>query len=395
MTGEANNVRRVIAVASGKGGVGKSMVSGLLAVALRREGHDVGLLDADITGPSIPKLFFAEPVWTLTEDSRILPARTRTGILTISTNYMLDKEELPVIWRGPLIGRMIQQFWTDVRWGTLDYLIVDLPPGTSDASMTVMQSLPLSGVVLVSSPQNLAGMVVCKAAIMAQGLDVPILGLVENMSYYLCPQTGVRHEIFGPSHAEALARKLSVPLLGQVPIEPALAEMCDTGRLEDYPAQEFSLIARQIAALAPLARAPKMPAGEPPAMTPPEPEPQDQPYFSERVMQLATHPENLGQMEKPDGRGTVEGWCGDTMRIDLRLEDGRISDARFITDGCAATLACGSMITQIARGKSLAEARTITPDGVIAALDGLPEDHRHCADLAVGTLRQAIADARS
>ncbi len=177
-----NNVHHVIAVMSGKGGVGKSLVSSLLAIALRSNGQRVGILDADITGPSIPKLFFPDGGRLGSSPLAILPAQSRTGIGVVSINLLLESEDQPVIWRGPLIGRAIQQFWGDVLWGTLDYLIVDLPPGTSDASLTVMQSLPLSGVVLVTSPQDLAGMVVRKAAQMVRMTETPILGLVENMS---------------------------------------------------------------------------------------------------------------------------------------------------------------------------------------------------------------------
>ena len=249
-----NHVRHIIAVMSGKGGVGKSLVSSLLAVALRRERHQIGLLDADITGPSIPKMFFPDGAQPGTTPMAILPAESRTGIRVMSINLLLPSEDQAVIWRGPLIGRAIQQFWGDVLWGRLDYLVVDLPPGTSDASLTVMQSLPLSGVVLVASPQDLAGMVVRKAAQMAQTMTVPILGLVENMSYFVCPDTGKRYDIFGPSHAEQMALALGVPFLGRLPIDPEISRLCDAGRIEDYPAKAFVPIAKRLAETAPMAR---------------------------------------------------------------------------------------------------------------------------------------------
>jgi len=249
-----NDIRRVIAVMSGKGGVGKSLVSGLLAVALRQEGHTVGVLDADITGPSIPRMFFAKSVRPESSPLAILPPESRTGIKVMSINLLLESDDQAVIWRGPLIGRAIQQFWGDVFWGTLDYLIVDLPPGTSDASLTVMQSLPSSGVVLVTSPQDLAGMVVRKAAQMAYQLKVPILGLVENMSYFVCPDTGKRHDIFGISHAEEMAARLGTPFLGRLPIDPEVARLCDAGRIEDYTTESFTPIAQRLAETAPLAR---------------------------------------------------------------------------------------------------------------------------------------------
>ncbi len=250
-----NDIKHVIAVMSGKGGVGKSLVTGLLAVALKREEQRVGILDADITGPSIPKMF------GLREAPRysplgIGPVRSSSGIAVMSINLLLPNEDQAVIWRGPLIGGAIKQFWGDVFWGALDYLLVDLPPGTADAPLTVMQSLPLSGVVLVTSPQDLAGMVVRKAAQMALLMQVPILGLVENMSYALCPDCGRHIEIFGPSHAEKMALQLGAPLLGRLSLDPRIAELCDQGRIEEYPAEEFASIAHRLAAAAPQARPP-------------------------------------------------------------------------------------------------------------------------------------------
>jgi ATP-binding protein involved in chromosome partitioning len=246
-----------LVILSGKGGVGKSVVSSLLAVALRSAGHRVGVLDADITGPSIPKMFFATGARLNTSPlGAILPAQTRTGIGVVSINLLLESEDQAVIWRGPLIGRAIQQFWGDVLWGTLDYLVVDLPPGTSDASLTVMQSLPLSGVVLVTSPQDLAGMVVRKAAQMAQVMVIPVIGLIENMSYFACPDTGKRYDLFGPSHAEAMAAQLAVPFLGRLPIDPEIARLCDAGRIEDYPITAFNPMAERIVAVASPARQP-------------------------------------------------------------------------------------------------------------------------------------------
>jgi Mrp family chromosome partitioning ATPase len=249
-----NDIRHVIAVMSGKGGVGKSLVSGLLAVALRREGHSVGILDADITGPSIPKMFFPNGARLGVTPMGPTPPESRTGIKVMSINLLLEQEDQAVIWRGPLVSGAIKQFWGDIFWGSLDYLVVDLPPGTSDASLTVMQSLPLSGVVLVSSPQSLAGMVVRKAARMAEQLQMPMLGLVENMSYFQCPDTGHRYEIFGPSHAEETAQQIGVPFLGHLPIDPEIAQLCDTGRVEDYGGEAFAPMARDLAARVPEAR---------------------------------------------------------------------------------------------------------------------------------------------
>ena len=240
-----NKIAHVMAVLSGKGGVGKSSVAALLAVTLRRRGERVGVLDADITGPSIPRMFGLHQPPQM-GPAGIFPAETRTGIEVMSINLLLPSEDEAVIWRGPLISSAIKQFWNEVFWGDLDYLIVDLPPGTSDASLTVMQSIPLSGVVLVTSPQDLAGMVVRKAARMAQHMGAPILGLVENMSYVVCPRCGEKIKVFGPSQAFHTALRLNAPLLGQLPLDPELARRCDAGEIEGYAAELFEPITEQV-----------------------------------------------------------------------------------------------------------------------------------------------------
>jgi Mrp family chromosome partitioning ATPase len=253
-----NHAKRVIAVMSGKGGVGKSLVASLLAVSLRKIGQRVGILDADITGPSIPKMFFNHrPALEYTARA-MLPLTSKTGIQVMSINFLLEQEDQPVVWRGPLVGRAIQQFWTDVLWGSLDTLVVDLPPGTSDAPLTVLQSLPMSGVVLVTSPQDLAGLVVRKAANMARQIAVPILGVIENMSYFTAPDTGKRYEVFGPSHAEAIAAAIKVPLLAQLPLDPSIAIRCDQGEVEDCQLDDFKAVVDWLQAITPEARPPKM-----------------------------------------------------------------------------------------------------------------------------------------
>ena len=251
---DLNQIQRVIAVMSGKGGVGKSLVSGLLAVAFRRQGARVGILDADITGPSIPKMFFPNGARLGTGPLGPTPPQSRTGIKVMSINLLLEDEDTAVIWRGPLVSGAIKQFWGDILWGNLDYLIVDLPPGTSDASLTVMQALPISGIVLVSSPQGLAGMVVRKAARMAQQMQTTMLGLVENMSYFECPDTGKRYDIFGPSHAEDTARQIGIPFLGRLPVDPEIAELSDAGLIEQYAADSFEPIVAALADQVPEAR---------------------------------------------------------------------------------------------------------------------------------------------
>jgi Mrp family chromosome partitioning ATPase len=230
---DLNEVKHMVAIMSGKGGVGKSLVTSLIGVSLARRGYEVGILDADITGPSIPRIFGIDSRPAGSE-SGVLPVLSHLGIGIMSVNLILPHEDDAVIWRGPLIARTITQFWEDVLWGKLDYLLVDLPPGTADAPLTVMQSLPLTGVVVVFSPQELAAMVVRKAVQMAQKMSVPILGVVENMSYFLLPDSGKRIELFGKSKAQEMAKTVGAPLLGQLPIDPELARLCDEGNIERY-----------------------------------------------------------------------------------------------------------------------------------------------------------------
>lgn len=233
-----NRIGRVIAVMSGKGGVGKSLVTGLLATALKRAGQRVGILDADITGPSIPKLFGVKgPLKG--GDTGIEPAISRTGIKLMSVNFLLPDEGEAVIWRGPLIAGAIKQFWGDVQWNTLDTLLVDLPPGTSDAALTVMQSLPINGILMVTTPQSLANMIVRKAVRMAQAVNVPILGIIENMAGFVAPDTGKRYDIFGPSHADEAAALAGAAVLARLPIDPTIASLCDAGEIETVTLPEM------------------------------------------------------------------------------------------------------------------------------------------------------------
>lgn len=242
-----NKIERVFSVMSGKGGVGKSSVTAMLAVEFARQGHKVGILDADITGASIPKLFGLPPGGLRGGDLGILPAITPSGIRIVSSNLMLKEEDTSVAWRGPLIAGMIEKFWNDVLWGRLDYLLVDLPPGTSDATITVMQNLPVNGVMLVTTPQELSGLVVRKAAHLLNRLDIPILGIVENMSYFHCPGCEQEYAIFGPSHAEQLAIDFNTPLVARLPIDPDIAQLCDQGKVEQIQIPEISALADQFA----------------------------------------------------------------------------------------------------------------------------------------------------
>ncbi len=244
-----NHISRVVAIASGKGGVGKSSVTVLLAAALARAGHRVGVLDADVTGPSIPRLFGLRQA-PLMNTIGLLPPETREGIKVMSVNLLLPTEDEVVIWRGPIISQVIQQFWNEVVWGDLDYLLVDLPPGTADAPLTVIKSLPLDGMVLVTSPQDLSAMVVRKALRMAEHMNVPVVGLVENMSGFVCTTCGTRHELFGASHTREIGE---LPLLARLSIAPQLAELANNGSLGTFRSEETDALAAAFMKAVPLA----------------------------------------------------------------------------------------------------------------------------------------------
>lgn len=228
-----SNVKKVYAVVSGKGGVGKSLVTSLLAVAESRKGKKVAILDADITGPSIPKAFGVVDT-AVADDKFLLPLNTATGIKIMSMNCLLEDETSPVIWRGPVIAGVIKQFWTDVRWGEIDTMFVDCPPGTGDVPLTVFQSLPINGIVIVTTPQDLVSMIVEKAVKMAGKMDLPILGIVENMSYFVCPSCDEKHYIFGESNVEEVAVNYGIDTVSKMPIDGKLPALCDQGLVEAY-----------------------------------------------------------------------------------------------------------------------------------------------------------------
>lgn len=228
-----SRIRRVIGVASGKGGVGKSSVTAMLAVAMHRRGYRTAVLDADITGPSIPRIFGLTEKAVASEYG-VMPVMTEGGIGIMSINFLLENETDPVLWRGPILAATVKQFWSDIIWGAVDVLFVDMPPGTGDVPLTVYQSLPLDGIVLVTSPQELVTMVVEKALKMAKIMDVPICGMVENYAYFECPESGKRHAIFGESRIEDAVKEHDLPLLGRLPIDPLLSRACDDGALEAY-----------------------------------------------------------------------------------------------------------------------------------------------------------------
>ncbi|HPY84988.1 MAG TPA: Mrp/NBP35 family ATP-binding protein [Ruminococcus flavefaciens] len=228
---QMSNIGKVIGIVSGKGGVGKTMVSSLLAVSMQRLGKNVGILDADITGPSVPKAFGIHGKADACEFG-IIPTKSKMGIDVMSINLLLENESDPVVWRGPVIAGVVKQFWTDVIWKDVDYLFVDMPPGTGDVPLTVFQSFPVNGIVIVTSPQELVSMIVEKAVKMAQLMNIPILGIIENMSYHECPDCGKRHSIYGESHIDEIAAQYNIPVLAKLPVCTDLAKHCDQGTIE-------------------------------------------------------------------------------------------------------------------------------------------------------------------
>jgi Mrp family chromosome partitioning ATPase len=248
LLGSLNDIKNVIVVMSGKGGVGKSSVTGLIASSLARQGNKVGVLDADITGPSQPKAFGIKKFQLTGTDFGIIPAISEKGIKLISINFFLPNEDDPVIWRGPMLAGAVKQFWEEVDWRDLDYLVVDLPPGTGDVPLTVMQTLPVNGIVIVSSPQDLASMVVKKTIKMTQKMNIPILGMVENMSYAICPHCGEKMELFGKSQGAKVAADSNIDFLGGLPWDTKLNALVDEGKIEDYNSSDMEQIVSKIIA---------------------------------------------------------------------------------------------------------------------------------------------------
>ena len=240
-----SNVKKVIAVVSGKGGVGKSSVTAMLAVAEARRGKKVAILDADITGPSIPKAFGIKEQ-ARGNETMLLPAETELGIKVMSINLLLENETDPVVWRGPILGGVITQFWSDVLWGDIDVMFVDMPPGTGDVALTVYQQLPVDGLVIVASPQQLVGMIVEKAVKMAEMMNIPIVGLIENMAFFRCPDCGSEHRIFGESHIEEIAARYGIEEVCKLPLDAALAAACDEGTVELYECYDIEPMAEVI-----------------------------------------------------------------------------------------------------------------------------------------------------
>ena len=245
-THEGTHVKKVIGIVSGKGGVGKSLVTSMMAVTAKRRGHSVAVMDADITGPSIGRVFGVKQQAMATKQGGIIPVMSKTGIELMSTNFLLPEETDPVVWRGSIISGAVKQFWTDVMWGDVDYMFIDMPPGTGDVPLTVFQSLPVDGIIIVASPQELVSMIVEKAVKMANMMKIPVIGLVENMSYLKCPDCGKEIKIFGESNIEKIAKKHNVSLVAKIPVDPKIASLVDAGKVEDVDIDNLNGILESI-----------------------------------------------------------------------------------------------------------------------------------------------------
>ncbi|MCG2786004.1 MAG: P-loop NTPase [Anaerolineae bacterium] len=406
-----NTIKNVVAVMSGKGGVGKSLVTGLLANGLVTAGYKVGILDADFTGSSIPMLFGLHGR-VKTGQYSFLPFESRSGIKIISTNLLFDNDDQPMIWKEALVSNVIKELWQEVEWGELDYLLIDMPTAISETSVAIIQSIPFTGAVIVSTPQQVSTKINNKAVFTVQGTGLPIIGIVENMSYFLNPVSGETQSIFAQHHTQTVANTANSLILAHIPFNPEISRLCDSGRIEDVGFDEYAdLIDAFLRSLAAIEQkqaseqsqnhsneltdkgtqevhqeaSPHIPVSSSPGNHKAQ-------AFSDTVIYLVRSKENVGVLENPDSQGYFLGSCGDRMQIHLKLINNRILDAKFLADGCGATQACGTMITKMACSKTLEEAGQITSEELLEALDGLPDDHLHCAELAVMTLRDAMID---
>lgn len=413
-TASQNRIKNVVAVMSGKGGVGKSFVTALLASGLAARGYKVGVLDADYTGSSIPMLFGVHGP-AITGQYRFLPLQSRSGIKVISTNLLFEDENQAVIWKEALVSNVIQELWLNVEWGALDYLLIDMPSAVSEAAVAILQSIPFTGVVIVTTPQQLCTKITNRAVYTVQRTGLPIIGIVENMSCFLDPTNGEKQSIFEQHHTETVAHAAKSSILAHIPFNSELAKLCDLGRIEDVPADVYvHLVDTSLASLSAIEQKRTSETTERQNHGEEKIDTADQKVleqaasdslisdlqadpnfqaFSDTVLYLARSKANVGVLEKPDAEGYFLGKCGDRMQIELKLINGRILDAKFLADGCVATQACGTMITKMACTKTLEEAGFISSEELIEVLDGLPDDHLHCAELAVMTLREAIIDA--
>ena len=387
-------IDHLIGVMSAKGGVGKSLVTSVLAVELTRQGYQVGILDADFTRSSIPMLFGVQGP-ARTGEYSFIPPQSRLGIKIISTNLLFANQDQQVIWKEQLIGKVIDELYKEVEWDSLDFLLVDMPAATSEVAVAILQTLPFSGAVIVTTPQVLVTRIAHKTIATIQKIGVRIVGVVENMVFYLDPDSGKKHFIFGQSQAQSVASNAKAPILTQIPLDPDIARSCDQGKVEEIVLEDgpevIESFLESLKIIEEEGPSIQLDSGNEVFSFPVVPHTQT--GFSDTVIQLIQRKENMGVLENPNAQGHFLGSCGDSMQIDLRLSDKMIMEAKFLADGCGATIACGSMITKMAITKTLDEAKKIAPDDLLLALDGLPEDHLHCAELAVMALREAVVDA--
>ena len=410
---QPNQIHQTIAILSGKGGVGKTLVTALLAIKLASEGSKVGILDANFSSTPISEFFGLRGLAQRGSHS-FLPHQSQGGVKIISIEALFPNEEQNVIWKEALIANLVKELWYEIEWGELDYLLVDLPPANSETTLAIMQTLPFIGSIMVTTPQLVSTKTITRSVKIFQRMGLPIIGIVENMTSLAISSAKDPVRLFGKSHIESLAQLVKLPILAQIPFIPDLCQWCDNGEIEkidhyllDDLSETFKealeSVKEQItfgqdqtnnSELINESGGPDKNTNieNPVGVNDSDEEVQSSP-FSKTVIHLIRSKENWGTLEKPDGQGYFLGSCGDSMQIDLGIVAGRILDARFTSDGCGVTSACGTMITKMACCKKLEQANQITPDELIEALDGLPDDHLHCAELAVMTLREAIIDA--
>lgn len=409
--GYLNNIHKTVAVISGKGGVGKSFTTALLAAKLAAEGYRVGILDANFSTSVIPDFFGVKGPAQKGEYS-FIPLQSSSGVKIISASLLFRSEDPSIVWKESLVSGVIKELWCEIEWGELDYLLIDMPPANSETAVAIMQIMPIFGVILVTAPQLSSVKLTNRSISIYQRLGKPFIGVIENMAYLRDSEAGKNKDIFGQSRGEAVANFAKTPFLSRIHFYPELCHLSENGRIEDIPLDEFdelldsfmesissieevitikndqeqkteidSSIDRENLLGSSAACEYKSNSGH------------TNNYFSDTVIYLIQSKENVGTLDHPDAQGLFLGSCGDRMQIDLKIFGEKIIDAKFVADGCGATYACGTMITKMACTKTLDEVNRITSEELIDALDGLPEDHLHCAELAVMTLREAVIDA--
>jgi hydrogenase maturation protease len=406
-----NNIHKTVAVISGKGGVGKSFTTALLAAKLTSEGYKVGILDANFSTLVIPDFFGVKGPAQKGEYS-FIPLQSSSGVRIISASLLFRSEDRSIVWKEALKSGVIKELWYEIEWGDLDYLLIDMPPANSETSVAIMQILPIFGVILVTAPQLSSVKMTNRSISIYQRLGKPFIGVIENMAYLRDPDTGKNKNIFGQSRGEAVANVAKAPFLSRIHFDPNFSRLSENGKIEDIPLDEFDELLESF--IESISTVEEMITnnndqdqttsidsstneeelhGMSNSCEYTQESSHAQNFFSDTVIYLIQSKENVGTLDHPDAQGLFLGSCGDRMQIDLKIFGEKIIDAKFVADGCGATYACGTMITKMVCTKTLDEANQITSEELLDALDGLPEDHLHCAELAVMTLREAVIDA--